>query len=50
MSVFDRITKEVKSGLELVTPYQEQPFTVKSIESDRIVFFIKTIADRSFKE
>lgn len=43
MSVFDRITSEVHAGLQLKTPSLNKPFTVKAVEADRVVFFIKTM-------
>jgi hypothetical protein len=43
MSVFERILKEVRPGLELGTPYADERFTVKAVKLDRVVFFIKNI-------
>jgi hypothetical protein len=43
MSVFDRIVREVHSGLQLKTPYYSRLFVVKSVELDKVVFFIRTM-------
>jgi hypothetical protein len=40
MSLFDKIRTEVSKGLELYTPSRKKPFTVFSVESDRIVFCV----------
>jgi hypothetical protein len=43
MSLFDKIKQQVRQGLILKTPYEKETFIVKSVDSDKIVFFIKTI-------
>ena len=41
MSLFERIRREVPVGLVLHTPVRENPFTVKSIEQDQLVFLVR---------
>ncbi|MCL5877991.1 MAG: hypothetical protein M1540_09295 [Candidatus Bathyarchaeota archaeon] len=50
MSVFDKIIREVKPGLKFKTPALGKQFTVKSVESDKIVFFIRTMEIEVSKE
>lgn len=40
MSVFERITKEICSGMVLYTPVMKSRFTVDSVEADRLVFSV----------
>jgi hypothetical protein len=42
MSVFERITKEIHSGMVLYTPVHNKPFTVKSVDTEKLVFFVGT--------
>ena len=41
LSLFERITNEVCSGLKLKTPVQRCPFVVDSVEPDKVVFFAR---------
>jgi hypothetical protein len=40
MSVFERITRDIHSGMILSTPVKRKPFKIKSVESDKLVFFV----------
>jgi len=40
MSVFERITKEIHSGMILFTPVMRSRFTVDSVKADRLVFSV----------
>jgi hypothetical protein len=40
MSVFERITKEMRAGMTLHTPVRNAPFTIDSIDADHVVFFV----------
>ena len=40
MSVFERISKEIHEGLILYTPVKRKPFRIKSVKSDKVVFFV----------
>lgn len=42
MTLFERIQKEIPDGLVLKTPVVGKRFKVKSIESERLVFFVGT--------
>lgn len=40
MTVFDRIMKEIRSGTVLYTPVQNRQFTIKSVDAEKLVFFV----------
>jgi len=40
MSVFDRVTKEIRVGMTLLTPVRNAPFTIDSIDAEHVVFFV----------
>ena len=42
MSVFERITKEMRSGMVLYTPVRRKQFIVDSIDAEKLVFRVGT--------
>jgi hypothetical protein len=40
MSVFEKVTKEIRAGMALRTPVSNAPFTIDSIDAKHVVFFV----------
>ena len=40
MSVFEKVTREIHSGMVLYTPVRRASFTIDSVETDKVVFFV----------
>jgi hypothetical protein len=40
MSVFERVTREILPGMTLHTPVRDAPFTIDSIDTKYVVFFV----------
>ncbi|MFP3985194.1 MAG: hypothetical protein ACLFU9_04420 [Candidatus Bathyarchaeia archaeon] len=40
MSVFEKITREIRAGETLRTPVRNAPFTIDSINTKHVVFFV----------
>lgn len=40
MSVFEKVTREIHSGMVLYTPVRRARFTIYSFDKERVVFFV----------